>query len=726
MLTARLPITVRAPREGWIFHGSWSAAERTTVEHTLRERIPNPTQALADPWLFLAHDTAYYAHSPCIHAAGMGYCAASTDDLVEALWDHYFALRLGPLAWSLPPAAHDPPALPVAAEAAGDSGTNSLLLHLEREWHAFEHFQTACTLLTDRGYAAAKRELELSLTIDPPTSYYHRKCVETLGDTESCLGNDNAACQHYQHALVLVLGWQESWTHTELRAKLAWCLLRLGRLDEAQRVVKTAHTVCQASVSEKAGQRRGFTNVAALALATLADVHFHRNDSDAAVEVARQAATMAGRLGQAYAQKVRLLVYLAWQLYRHDEASEARVLARRAQAALERWTPLEAHHVRALRATLTTILGDTLPRRTLAPRATLPSLEVGLAQALAATRVMQNWPRQFLVLHLLAPYLQPGQLSPPFADIQVWSKDLAFEGAYQILLAADLHHALAGVRDTALMAAQRLCGLNPRVFNNLGHLWLYAEVLVRMRDCPDTSARALLQERIVQCAASWRDALHESTADGWQIYLIEGLAVLLPQLPPADRRSAGAVVEDALLAQLRSSRFYPSAFQAGLPALARCGMGQTVFEAIVARERHSIDLWLACLAHAEQADVGIRDSIVAAALDGLHARLANGSSTKVAKMLCCLAPYLHDESARRALALATPVRSIGPRVRALAAIAQVLPDGERTLIYERAWQAAQRSSNADVRGETLAALIVSMASTTSGGTRLADDVPLAS
>src|SRR5687768_14685749 len=82
MLTARLPITVRAPREGWIFHGSWSAAERTTVEHTLRERIPNPTQALADPWLFLAHDTAYYAHSPCIHSAGMGYCAASTDDLV--------------------------------------------------------------------------------------------------------------------------------------------------------------------------------------------------------------------------------------------------------------------------------------------------------------------------------------------------------------------------------------------------------------------------------------------------------------------------------------------------------------------------------------------------------------------------------------------------------------------------------------------------------------------
>jgi hypothetical protein len=185
-------------------------------------------------------------------------------------------------------------------------------------------------------------------------------------------------------------------------------------------------------------------------------------------------------------------------------------------------------------------------------------------------------------------------------------------------------------------------------------------------------------------------------------------------------------VEDALLSQLKASSFYTSAFQAGLPALARCGMGQAVFEAILRGEHRSIGLWLACLAHAEQADAGIRDSIVAATLDGLQARLAHGSSTEVAETLCDLAPYLRGEQAYRALALATPVRSIGPRVRALAAIAHVLPGDERARIYERAWQAAQRSSNADVRGEALAALVVSMAAPASEHDRPADDVPLAS
>jgi hypothetical protein len=144
-------------------------------------------------------------------------------------------------------------------------------------------------------------------------------------------------------------------------------------------------------------------------------------------------------------------------------------------------------------------------------------------------------------------------------------------------------------------------------------------------------------------------------------------------------------------------------------------MGQAVFEAIVVRERHGLDLWIACLAHAEQADVGIRDSIVEAALSQLPTWLTHGSSTEVAEMLCYLAPYLRGEQARRALALATSVRSISPRVRALAAIARALPGDERTLIYERAWQAAQRSTNADVRGEALAALVVSMASPVLGG-----------
>jgi hypothetical protein len=63
-----------------------------------------------------------------------------------------------------------------------------------------------------------------------------------------------------------------------------------------------------------------------------------------------------------------------------------------------------------------------------------------------------------------------------------------------------------------------------------------------------------------------RDALHERTADGRKLHLIEGLAVLLSQLPPAARHSAGAAIEDALLAQLQSSSFYPS-------VLVRCNRG---------------------------------------------------------------------------------------------------------------------------------------------------------
>jgi hypothetical protein len=116
----------------------------------------------------------------------MGYCATSADDLTEALWEHYFALRLGPLAWSPPSATHDPPAPPVAAEAAGEPSTNPHILNLEREWKALEHFETAGTLLADGEYAAAKREVELSLAIDPATSFYDHKRVETLCDVESC------------------------------------------------------------------------------------------------------------------------------------------------------------------------------------------------------------------------------------------------------------------------------------------------------------------------------------------------------------------------------------------------------------------------------------------------------------------------------------------------------------------------------------------------------------
>jgi tetratricopeptide (TPR) repeat protein len=710
MTLLRLPLAVAAPHTGWTFHGSWATTDRDRIERVLRERIPNPTQAQADPWLFLIHNAAYYAHSPAVHAAGVGYCAPSADDLADLLWDHYFSLRLGPLAWAPPtPAASQAPAPLTASSDAPASTADSLIVGLEREWEALEHFETACDLLADGEYAAAKRELELSLSLYPATGFYDHKRVETLGDIESCLGEDEAARQHYQRALDLALAWRESWTHTELRLKLAWCLLRQASIDEAHRIVETALAICQASAVEDASKGRGLTYVLALALATLADVYFHRNDTDLAIAAARQAARVAGRLGQAYAQKVRLLMYLAWQLYRHDEATEARALAQRAQATLDRWMPLDARHVRALRATLATILGVTSRERKPASRTMLPSLEVSITQALAAARAMQDWLRQLLALHRLAPYLRAGQVTPPFTDIHVWSEELAHEKDYQILLAADLHHALAGAEDTILTAAQRLSRIDCHAFRYLGHEWLYAESLVQMRDRLSASTRAAVENHMVICAMAWRAALHERIAEDAKIQLIEGLAVLLPHLPPDTRRSVCGAMEAALLTQLRpDNSLYADAFLTGLPALARCGAGHAVYDTIMQDERQSLSLSIACLAHAANADADISEAIIETALRGLQAWLHHGSSTDVAEMLCHLAPYLHGEQARRALALATSVRSISPRVRALAAIARALPGDERTLVYERAWQAAQRSTNADVRGEALAALVVSM------------------
>jgi hypothetical protein len=144
--------------------------------------------------------------------------------------------------------------------------------------------------------------------------------------------------------------------------------------------------------------------------------------------------------------------------------------------------------------------------------------------------------------------------------------------------------------------------------------------------------------------------------------------------------------EEALLAQLDpQNSLYPVAFLACLPALARCGAGHGVVDTIVQRERQSVRLWIACPAHTNAGNA--RESIVEAALLGLESWLTQGSSTEVAEVLCSLAPYLRGEQARRALALATSVRSIAPRVRALAAIAHTMPDDEGSIVYDRAWKA---------------------------------------
>jgi len=659
-----LPFLLPAPHAGWAFEGAWHAAGQALIEQTLRERIPNPARAHHDPWVFLAHAATYYAHSPTIHSPGIGFAAATAADLAELLWDQYFSLQLGPLAWS-PPIEVPPPATPQAIPTDEvHSSIDPLIVRLEHAWQALRHFETARDLLADRAYAAAKLELERSLALDPATTFFDHKRVETFGDIESCLGNDAEALRHYQRALALALEWKESWTHTELRLKLAWVLLRQGQVDAARTIVETALGVCQDGATDVRGDRRGLNYATALALATLADVHFHQHDIDAAIAAAHQAAAVAQRLGQAYAEKVRLLTYLAWQLYLHDETTEARVLAQRAQVALDRWMPINARYVRSLRITLTTILGSSFQRNERTPRVTIPPDAARIVQALAAARAMQDWLRQLLVLHALAPHLIAGQVPPPFTDIHVWAEDFSDEQPYQIVLAADLAHTLADPDRTVSAAARRLIAIEPQAFRYLGHEWLYAESLVRIRRYLEAAERDRVEYAIRTLAVTWCEAARGQLAGDARVDVLSGLAVLLPHLPPAVCQSACLTIEDALLAQLQpQNSLYSSAFLACLPALARCGAGQRVVDAVMQRERQSVHLWIACLA-LRDIDDDARETIIETVLHELQMWLTHGSSTEVAEVLCLLAPYLRGEQARRALALATSVRSIAPRTSA--------------------------------------------------------------
>jgi hypothetical protein len=408
-----------------------------------------------------------------------------------------------------------------------------------------------------------------------------------------------------------------------------------------------------------------------------------------------------------------LLTYLAWQLYQHDEATEARALAQRAQAALDRWMPLDARYVRSLRTTLATILGPSHQRNDRMPRVRLPAHGARIVEALAAARVMQDWLRQLIALHALAPYLTPGQVIGPLTDILVWSEEFLDEQPYRVVLAADLAHALADPEQTLSVAANQLVAIKPLAFRMLGLEWLYAESLVRMRGQLEAAQRNRIEAAIVACASAWCNSIQGRIASDVRVDVLSGLAVLLPHLPSDVSQSACLVVEEALLAQLDlQNSLYPVAFLACLPALARCSAGQRVVDAILQRERQSVRLWLACLAHIDAGDA--RESIVETALRGLESWLTQGSSTEVAEVLCWLAPYLRGEQARRALALATSVRSISPRVQALAAIARAMPDDEAQIVYATAWKAARRSTSVDVRGEALAAIVVSMASSKFG------------
>ena len=132
--------------------------------------MPNKTQALADPWLFLATQEGYYAHCPTIHQSGYGYCEDTAADLADTLWGHYFTLRLGPLVLAASPPESPPsdnhmpgtpaPALPDIRE------------RLAREHEALEHFQDALEHIRQGAYAAAKQEMQISLTLYPASDYY--------------------------------------------------------------------------------------------------------------------------------------------------------------------------------------------------------------------------------------------------------------------------------------------------------------------------------------------------------------------------------------------------------------------------------------------------------------------------------------------------------------------------------------------------------------------------
>ena len=356
MAVTKLPSGAHSPPAGWIFQGPWAEADQQLITQTLNERVLHRAQAQADPWLFIAHPSGYYAHTPAAHAPGHGYREDTAAELADGLWGHYFTLRLGPLvlAATLPV----PSPSPVSSPAPETPSPADLRESLVCEWQALDHFQNALAHIRHAEYAAAKRELQLSLGLCPANSFYNYRRVETLGDVESYLGDDLAAERHYAQALELATSYRESWADTELRLKLAWCALRRAQIGQARGLIDAAIRVCEHG-READGGSRSLNYVHGLALATLADLHLHALDLNAALTAAQQAAAIAGRLGQSYGEKARLYAYLAWQLYRHGETTAARSLATRAWTALDRWVPVASAQTEAMRSTLTTILGGT-------------------------------------------------------------------------------------------------------------------------------------------------------------------------------------------------------------------------------------------------------------------------------------------------------------------------------------------------------------------------------
>jgi tetratricopeptide (TPR) repeat protein len=666
-------------------------------------------QAQADPWLFVAHKGDYYAHCPTFHAPEYGYCEHDAAELADALWGHYFTLRLGPLVLSAVPAASASP--PADTPSIHAPAQPDIQASYAREQQALDHFQRALTQIRQGDYAAAKDAIQRSFACSPANGFYSHKRVETLGDIQSYLGDDQAAERHYERALALVMEYHESWANTELRLKLSWCALRRDRADQARVHIDVAIASCARGRAEDGGHR-SLNYLHGLALATLADMHLHQRDLDAALEAAHAASAIASRLGQSYGEKARLYAYLAWQLYLHGETAEARTLAKQAWAALEQWLPVASAQTQAMRMTLTTILGGSLPQPRGAKITALPPFATIVASALAAARRMQHWAGQVTVLHTLAPHLERGQLRRPFTDMIVWGEeDKHFFAPYRTLLEADLALAVERPRKTQASTAYALVTLEPKPFEMHNHERLYAETLVRLHHQLELQERERLTVRIEACAAAWCARLG-SVHDERTVGPITGLSVLLPYLQAHTQPRVIAQIEDYLIAQLRANHVTPALFLTALPALSRLNAGDTLFEAMLTAKLRSVHMWIACLDHAVTRGLAeLRAWIVDVALDNLTRSAPYGSTTAIAEIICHLAPYLQGDEIHRALTLATPVRSIVPRVQALAAVATVIPSEEREPVLVTAWQAASRSKDADTVGEALAALVVTMYAT---------------
>jgi tetratricopeptide (TPR) repeat protein len=704
MTIAKLPDGYLPPTTGWSFHGTWSETDAAHITQALRERVPNRTQALNDHWLFVAARDSYYAHCPTVHAPGYGYREDDAAELADTLWGHYFTLRLGPLVLAAAPpqpVASDSPQ-PEAERLAPRDVVEPYTLQQQ----ALEHFHTALTYMREGDYAAAKQEMQLSLALYPANHFFHAKRLETCGDIESYLGDDRRAEHSYEESLALVKSYHEQWFHTELRLKLAWCAMRQQRMAQARAHIDAGIMACELGRTEDGGSR-SLNALHGLALATMADWHLHQHDSDAALAAARRASTIASRLGQSYGEKARVYLYLAWSLYVAGETEEARGLARRAWTALERWLPIASAQTAMMRETLTTVLGGS-PQPTRAATSTaLPALDAMIATAFAALGRMESWVDQTKALHALAPLLQYNQLPTSYDDLLVWDReDWAYFAPYRAIIEADLFHTMPRTPAEAARIVNTLVTTDVAHVTMLAHEHLYAEALLRMYHHVAPGEQPVIAQRMQDCAIAWCQQLNTGQRE-CDTGILTALATLIPSLQSPTQYTLITHIEAYLLAKFKSNRYTDDTFLIALPLLATFGAGQTVVEAIVEAASNSLSLWVACLAHASTSDhTLLREHIVESALNTIKRLTPFGSTTNIAERLGHIAPYLQGEEIHQALAFATQIRAIVPRVRALTALVRMLPAAEQEPILARAWQAANRSNNADTMGTALTIVAV--------------------